>query len=82
MDWEIALALLLQNINVGNHIYETIQYRFILNTPDEEVDYFKVSIGLSTTVKVTLEMFENIFNSTIQHNGLYNRAVIVALYPQ
>lgn len=82
MKWEAANELLLQKINIGNHIDPNSQYRYVLIMPNEHIDFFRISIGATSNIKLTLEMLENIFNATIANNGIYNRAVIHALYPQ
>lgn len=79
-DWKQSRELLLQNITLNLHLNPQSNYRFVVQIPNDPIDHFKVSIGASTTIKVSLEMLENIFNATIGNQGIYNKAVIFGLY--
>jgi hypothetical protein len=89
MNWEKAEILIRSKIFNNVHLDSKSEYKYIEAGPNyycKQYDYnnslgFKVQIGANNYIEVPFSMLKTLYFSTITNNGIYDRNVIVDLYP-
>lgn len=88
MEWNQALKKILKNVNLGDDLSPTNNYRLVTEVPkknqikSDPYDGFIVQIGATTFIDISLIMLEKVFNSTLKNNNLYKKSVFHELYPR
>lgn len=90
MNWNEALILILQHIEVGLNLDPNSEYREVINVPPYQCnryDYggeegYRVQIGANDFIEIPLSMLERLFVAAVNNDGKYNNGVFGALYPQ
>lgn len=81
MNWQTAENHL-NTIRPGQDLDENAGYKIVREIPVNRPEGFLIQVGRDTCINISMEMLRNIFTSSISKQGRYNRAVIIALYPQ
>lgn len=83
MDWLTVKNRLTENIKVGSFFDENSHIREVIEIPASEKEAFKVKIAeAGTSIFVSMEMLQNIFEATLKNGNNYDKSVIYNLYPK
>lgn len=91
MNWEDALQLVNENIQIGTDLDNLSQYRFVEQIPPYECyrynfngeHGFKISVGNNQTIDVPMQMLQTVFQfAKAENSNIYNRMVLIATFPR
>jgi hypothetical protein len=87
MNWNEAYMMLCENIKLNYHLDNKCLYKIVIRTPPQPCNIkkeegFHVQIGKNNAIPVPIEMLKQTFEKTKLNDGIYNRSVLLDLYPQ
>ena len=83
MNWNESNTLIHQNIRVGTDLNPNSQFRKVVEVYNRDnTTYFRVQIGTSNSILITMSMLEILYMASIQNGGIYNHNVFKSYYPK
>jgi hypothetical protein len=90
MNWDKALILIRQHINVGLQLEPSSKYRYVVEGPNyscNHYDYrgdngYKINIGDRNFIEIPISMLETLYHASVLNGGVYNNAIFAAHFKQ
>lgn len=83
MNWNESNTLIHKSIRAGTYLNPNSQFRRVVEVYNRDnTTYFRVQIGASNSILITMSMLEILYNASIENGGIYNRNVFKYYYPK
>ena len=82
MNWDELNTLIHKNVKVGTDLNPNSKFRKVVDVYNRDnTTYFRVQIGTSNSILITMSMLEILYKASIENGGLYNHSVFKYNYP-